>query len=421
MTTASGRCPGKRYLVGGAVRDRLLGLPVKDRDWVVVGATPEAMLAAGFKAVGKDFPVFLEPQTGEEHALARTERKSGRGYRGFTFHADAGVTLEDDLLRRDLTINAIAEDEDGHLVDPRGGLRDLEARVLRHVSPAFVEDPVRVLRVARFHARFAPLGFRIADETLALMRAIVASGEIDHLVAERVWQETAKALNSARPSAYFDDLRACGALSRVMPELDALSGVPQRADYHPEVDSLVHTLMCVDMAARLGYGLPVRYSALVHDLGKGRTPQGEWPSHRLHDVRGVPLVEAFSARLRVPAECRDLAVLHTREHLLIHRAFELRPVTLVELLGRLQAFRPGERFEQVLQASTCDARGRLGFEEKAYEQADYLREARDVAARLQARDVLAEAQPREGAAIGERLRELRAAALRRWRATRVVS
>jgi tRNA nucleotidyltransferase (CCA-adding enzyme) len=413
----SGKRPGMRYLVGGAVRDRLLGLPVKDRDWVVVGATPDAMLAAGYRPVGKDFPVFLDPQSGEEHALARTERKSGRGYQGFTFHAGADVTLEDDLLRRDLTINAIAEDEEGRLVDPHGGVRDLDARVLRHVSDAFVEDPVRVLRIARFHARFASLGFRIADETLALMREIVASGEVDHLVAERVWQEMVKALMSATPSVFFKDLQDCGALVRVLPELDALSGVPQRADYHPEVDSLVHTLMCVDVAARLAFALPVRYSALVHDLGKAKTPQGEWPSHRMHDVRGVPLVEAFSARLRVPAACRDLAVLHTREHLLIHRALELRPATLVELLERLQAFRPGERFEQVLQAGTCDARGRLGFEDTPYAQADYLRAARDVAVQLQARDVLAEDKPREGAAIGERLRELRAAALRRWRET----
>lgn len=408
----------RRYLVGGAVRDRLLGLPVQERDWVVVGSTPEDMAARGYKPVGKDFPVFLDPHTGEEHALARTERKSGRGYQGFAFHTGPDVTLEDDLRRRDLTVNAIAEDEHGTLVDPYGGVRDLQARQLRHVSEAFVEDPVRVLRLARFAARFAPLGFHVAEETQALLRQIVASGEVDHLVPERVWQEMKKALATAAPSVFFTTLRDCGALARVLPELAALSGVPQRADYHPEVDSLVHTLLCIDVAARLGYGLPVRYSALVHDLGKALTPRAEWPSHRMHDVRGVPLVEAFSARLRVPAEYRDLAVVHAREHLLIHRALELRPMTLVELLERLHAFRPGERFEQILQAALSDARGRLGFEDADYPQAPYLREARAIAATLQARAVLAQTPELQGPAIGARLRELRAAALKPWRAAR---
>lgn len=407
----------KRYLVGGAVRDRLLGLPVHERDWVVVGSTPEEMRSLGFKAVGKDFPVFLDPLTGEEYALARTERKSGRGYQGFTFHTGADVTLEDDLRRRDLTVNAIAEGDDGELIDPYGGARDLEARVLRHVSEAFVEDPVRVLRIARFHARFAPLGFSIADETLALLKAIVDSGEVDHLVAERVWQEMTKAFATPSPSVFFQTLAQCGALARVMPELAALSGVPQRADFHPEVDTLVHTLMCVDVAAQSDFELPVRYAALVHDLGKAQTPQDEWPSHRMHEVRGVPLVEAFSARLRAPAACRDLAVLHTREHLMIHRALELRPKTLLELLERLQAFRASERFEQVLQASLCDARGRLGFEDDDYPQAGYLREARDVASGIQARDVLA-LEKLEGAAIGMRLHERRTEALKQWRAAR---
>lgn len=407
----------RRYLVGGAVRDRLLGLPVKERDWVVVGSTPEQMQALGYKPVGKDFPVFLDPHTGEEHALARTERKSGRGYQGFTFHTGADVTLEEDLRRRDLTVNAIAEDEHGTLIDPLGGVRDLEARVLRHVSDAFVEDPVRVLRLARFHARFAPLGFHIAAETQALLEQIVDSGEVDHLVPERVWQEMVKALATSAPSVFFTTLQHCGALARVLPELAALDGVPQRADYHPEVDSLVHTLMCVDVAARCGFDLPVRYAALVHDLGKAKTPSGEWPSHRMHDARGVPLVEAFSARLRVPAACRDLAVLHTREHLLIHRALELRPKTLLELLERMAAFRHGDRFEQVLQASLCDARGRLGFEDSLYPPADYLREARAVAATIQARDVLA-SEALQGAAIGVRVQELRCAALKRWRDAR---
>jgi tRNA nucleotidyltransferase (CCA-adding enzyme) len=407
----------KKYLVGGAVRDRLLGLPVKERDWVVVGSTPDEMMALGYKPVGKDFPVFLDPRNGEEHALARTERKSGRGYRGFTFHTGADVTLEDDLRRRDLTVNAIAEDEHGALIDPFGGVRDLQARVLRHVSDAFVEDPVRVLRVARFHARFAPLGFHVAPGTLDLLRRIVADGEADHLVPERVWQEMVKALATPAPSVFFTTLQHCGALARILPELDALHGVPQRADYHPEVDSLVHTLMCVDVAARSGFDLPVRYAALVHDLGKAQTPREEWPSHRMHDARGVPLVEAFSARLRVPSACRDLAVLHTREHLLIHRALELRPKTLLEFLDRAAAFRPGERFEQVLQASLCDARGRLGFEQAAYPPADYLREARDVAATIQARDALADTSLR-GPAIGERVQALRIAALTRWRDAR---
>ncbi|NGY04763.1 multifunctional CCA addition/repair protein [Solimonas terrae] len=407
----------KKYLVGGAVRDRLLGLPVKERDWVVVGSTPDQMVALGYRPVGKDFPVFLDPQTGEEHALARTERKSGRGYQGFTFHTGADVTLEDDLRRRDLTVNAIAEDEHGELIDPLGGVRDLEARVLRHVADAFVEDPVRVLRLARFHARFAPLGFHVAPETSVLLKQIVDSGEVDHLVPERVWQEMLKALATPAPSVFFTTLQHCGALARILPELDALHGVPQRADYHPEVDSLVHTLMCVDVAARAAFDMPVRYAALVHDLGKASTPPEQWPSHRLHDVRGVPLVEAFSARLRVPAACRDLAVLHTREHLLIHRALELRPKTLLEFLDRAAAFRSGERFEQVLQASLCDARGRLGFEQSAYPPADYLREARAVAATIQARDVLA-TEALQGAAIGARVQALRIEALTRWRAAR---
>lgn len=396
----------KRYLVGGAVRDRLLDLPVHERDWVVVGATPEALLAQGYRQVGKDFPVFLHPQTKEEHALARTERKSGHGYRGFAVQAGPEVTLEDDLLRRDLTINAIAEDEDGGLIDPHGGQRDLEQRLLRHVSPAFAEDPVRILRLARFHARFAPLGFRAADDTLALMRDMVAAGEVDHLVPERVWQETQKALLQARrPSVYFQTLRACGALARVMPELDALAGVPQRADYHPEVDSLVHTLMCVDAAVRAGHELPVRYSALVHDLGKAKTPQSEWPSHRMHDQRGVPLVEAFSERLRVPAALRDLAVIHTREHLLVHRVRELRPQTLLELLERLLALRDPQRFEQVLQACESDARGRLGFEDCAYPQSDYLRAAAAAALEIGNAQVLADGHA--GAAIGKELKRRR--------------
>ena len=405
----------KRYLVGGAVRDRLLGLPVKEHDWVVVGATPEAMVAEGYRQVGRDVPVFLHPQTKEEHALARTERKSGHGYRGFVVHAGPEVTLEDDLLRRDLTINAIAEDENGVRVDPHGGARDLQARVLRHVSAAFAEDPVRVLRLARFHARFAPLGFSVADETMALMRDMVSAGEVDHLVPERVWQETQKALLQAeRPSVYFQTLRACGALARVMPELDALAGVPQRADYHPEVDSLVHTLMCVDAATRAGHDIAVRYCALVHDLGKAKTPVVEWPSHRMHDARGVPLVEAFSARLRVPSALRDLAVIHTREHLLVHRVRELRPQTLLELLERLLALRDAGRFELLLQACESDARGRLGFEQCDYPQSDYLRAAAVAAREIDNAQVLADGH--SGAAVGKELKRRRVERLAAFKA-----
>ncbi|WP_370306051.1 multifunctional CCA addition/repair protein [Sinimarinibacterium flocculans] len=404
----------KHYLVGGAVRDRLLGLEPAERDWVVVGATPDQMRAAGYQPVGQDFPVFLHPDTKEEHALARTERKSAPGYRGFVFHADPGVTLEDDLRRRDLTINAIAEDEDGVLIDPYGGRQDIAARVLRHVSEAFVEDPVRVLRVARFHARFAHLGFRVADETLALMRRIVDDGEIDHLVPERVWKEMSRALMSGCPGVFFDTLRACGALARILPEVDALFGVPQRADYHPEIDTGVHTLMCVDAAARAGTSLPVRYAALVHDLGKGLTPAAEWPSHKMHEHRGVPLVEGVSARLRVPALCRDIAVVHTREHLNVHRVRELKASTLHDLIERLGALRQPDRFALILQACESDARGRLGFEDSEYPQTDYLREAAKVARGPQARDVIPLGY--EGAAIGEQLRLRRIAALRDWQA-----
>jgi tRNA nucleotidyltransferase (CCA-adding enzyme) len=402
----------KAWLVGGAVRDALLKLPVTERDWVVTGATPEDMAAAGYKPVGKDFPVFLHPETKEEHALARTERKSGRGYHGFTFHTGAEVTLEEDLVRRDLTVNAMARDEDGRLVDPYGGQRDLQARVLRHVSPAFGEDPVRILRVARFAARYAPLGFTIAGETMALMRQMVEAGEADALVPERVWKETERALAGDgrviagyRPGAYFQVLHDCGALARVMPELAALSGVPQRADYHPEVDTLVHTLMCVDGAARMGFPLPVRIAALLHDLGKAATPQQEWPSHRQHEERGVPLVEQFCARLRVPNAQRDLALAVTRDHLRVHRALELRASTLLDLIERFNGFRRGEFFDQALDACLCDARGRLGKEQSEYPQVDYLRRMRLLAAEVQAPEVVRDGY--EGPAVGEELRRRR--------------
>ena len=404
----------KTYLVGGAVRDRLLGLPVRERDWVVVGATPEQMTAAGFRAVGKDFPVFLHPQTQEEYALARTERKSGRGYHGFSFHTGPEVTLEDDLWRRDLRVNAIAQDEQGNLVDPHGGRADIEARVLRHVSPAFAEDPVRILRTARFAARFAPLGFTVAGETLALMRQMVEAGEADHLVAERVWKETERALMEARPSVFFKVLQDCGALARVMPELAALDGVPQRADYHPEVDTLVHTLMCIDVAARARHPLDVRVTTLLHDLGKARTPDQDLPRHPGHEQAGLPLVRGFCERLRVPNSARDLALKVTADHLNVHRARELRPGTLLDLLDRLGAFRQPDRFELALLACECDARGRLGFENCDYPSTDYLRAA---AGQCEVRnaDILAEGF--RGPAIGEEIRRRRLAQLSQWIST----
>lgn len=404
-----------RYLVGGAVRDRLLGLTPKERDWVVVGATPEAMVSAGYRQVGRDFPVFLHPETQEEHALARTERKTAAGHRGFVVFAAPDVTLEADLLRRDLTVNAIAQAEDGTLIDPYGGLKDLEARRLRHVSEAFEEDPLRVLRLARFLARFAPLGFTVAEETQALCRTMVARGDLAELSPERVWKETSRALmESPRPSVFFEQLRAVGALAVWFPEVEALFGVPQRADYHPEVDSGLHTLMCVDQAARHGFELAVRYSALVHDLGKALTPPAEWPRHIGHEHRGVPLVERLSERLKVPARCLTIARIHTREHLLIHQAQKLRASTLLELLGRLQALQSGsDVFDRVCEAALCDARGRTGFEDCAYPQVDHLRAARDVALSVQARDLAAKGL--SGPALGEALRQAREQALGRWR------
>jgi len=352
------------FTVGGAVRDELLGLPVQDRDYVVVGASPEAMLARGFKPVGKDFPVFLHPKTHEEYALARTERKTGPGYKGFDFHADPGVTLEEDLARRDLTINAIARADDGALIDPYGGVADLSARVLRHVGPAFVEDPVRILRVARFAARFAD--FRVAPETVALMREMVSSGEVDNLVAERVWQEFAKGLMEARPSRMFAVLRECGALARLLPEVDALFGVPQRADYHPEIDTGVHVMMAIDQSAQRGFALPVRFAALLHDLGKGRTPAADLPRHPGHEARSVTLAGEVCARFKAPAECRDLALLAARYHGDVHRASELRAATLVRVLEHADALRRPQRFEQLLEACACDFHGRVGWEEKPY-------------------------------------------------------
>ena len=363
----------KIYIVGGAVRDELLGRPNADRDYVVVGATPQAMQAAGYRPVGKDFPVFLHPKTHEEYALARTERKSGHGYHGFTFHAAPDVTLEEDLARRDLTINAMAKGADGELIDPYCGQRDLQAKILRHVGPAFAEDPVRILRIARFAARFSD--FSVAPETLALMRDMVASGEVDHLVAERVWQELAKGLMEDKPSRLFEVLRDCGALARLLPEVDALFGVAQRADYHPEIDTGIHTMMVIDQSARRRFPLPVRFAALTHDLGKAQTPPDILPRHLGHEERSFGLTETLSARLRVPNDCRDLALLMARYHGTIHRAAELKASTIVSLFEKADALRRPERFQQLLDACLCDYTGRLGWENKAYDSPQHLRTA----------------------------------------------
>jgi tRNA nucleotidyltransferase (CCA-adding enzyme) len=370
------------YLVGGAVRDALLGVAVKERDWVVVGATREELLRLKYREVGRDFPVFLHPETHEEYALARLERKVSAGYRGFAVEFGPEVTLAEDLARRDLTINAIAQSADGTLLDPYGGRRDLEARVLRHVSPAFVEDPVRVLRLARFAARFAPLGFQVAPETLQLMRAMVERREVDALVAERIWRETEKALREPKAAEFFRVLRACGALQPIYPEIDALFGVPQPAQWHPEIDTGLHTLMVLDQAALLSPQPMVRFAALVHDLGKGTTPREEWPSHRGHEERSVSLIEALAARLRLPGEYRDLSVIVARYHGIVHRAFELRPKTILEFMERADAFRRPERFAQALLACEADSRGRTGLESAPYPQREYLQAARDAAAAI---------------------------------------
>jgi len=399
----------KFYRVGGAIRDELLGLPVKDHDWVVVGGTPEQLIALGFTPVGRDFPVFLHPRTHEEYALARTERKVARGYRGFAVDHAPDVTLEDDLCRRDLTINAIARDEDGTLIDPHGGQRDLQARVLRHVSEAFAEDPVRILRLARFAARFT--GFTVADETLALMRAMVDDGEVDHLVPERVWQELAKGLMESRPSRMFEVLRACGALARILPELDRLWGVPQRADFHPEVDTGVHVMMVVDAAARAGAPLAVRFAALTHDLGKGTTPADVLPKHIGHEARSVGLVLQVCERLRAPVDVRETARLVAREHGNIHRALELRPATLMTLIERLDGLRRPARVDDVLAACEADFRGRLGFADRPYPQAERVRRALAAARGVDA-GAIAKAAPGDADGIRERVHRARVAAVR---------
>ena len=402
------------YRVGGSVRDQLMGRPSGDRDWVVVGASPEAMLAAGYTPVGRDFPVFLHPETHEEYALARTERKTAPGYRGFVFHADASVTLEEDLARRDLTINAIACDQDGTLIDPRGGRADIEARVLRHVSPAFAEDPVRILRIARFAARFDD--FSVAPETLALMRDMVRAGEVDALVAERVWQELSRGLMEARPSRMIEVLRDCAALAIVLPEVDALFGVPQPAQHHPEIDTGLHLMQCLDWAAAHGASLAVRYALLVHDLGKGTTPREDWPRHIAHEARSAKLARELAERLRVPVETADIGRLVAQEHTNIHRARELRADTMVKLLERLDVMRKPERLADILLACEADQRSRPGFDASGYVQADVVRAA---AAAFRAVDAgavaqrLAETGKAVGPAIAREVHSARVAAVAR--------
>jgi tRNA nucleotidyltransferase (CCA-adding enzyme) len=397
------------YLVGGAVRDALLGLTIKERDWVVVGGTREELLRANYREVGRDFPVFLHPDTHEEYALARLERKVSPGYRGFAVEFGPQVTLEEDLARRDLTINAMAQAPDGTVLDPFGGRLDLDAKVLRHVSPAFIEDPVRVLRVARFAARFAPLGFQVAPETLAMMRAMVERREVDALVAERVWQETEKALREPKAGEFFRVLRECGALQPIYPEIDALFGVPQPAQWHPEIDTGLHTLMVLDQAALLSAEPKVRFAALVHDLGKGTTPPAEWPSHRGHEERSVALIESLAQRLRLPGEYRDLSIIVARYHGMVHRAFELRPKTILEFIEQADAFRRPERFAQALLACEADSRGRTGLENVPYPQREYLHAARDAAAAIKPsrEDIAAQS----GAKIAERLHQRRVHAI----------
>ena len=409
------------FVVGGAVRDALMGLPVNDRDWVVVGSTPEAMTAQGFVPVGKDFPVFLHPKTREEYALARTERKTARGYKGFAVQAAPDVTLEEDLARRDLTVNAMAVPEilayqppstwTGQILDPYGGQQDLQSKVLRHVTEAFAEDPVRILRLARFAARFAD--FSVADETMALMRQMVEDGEVDHLVPERVWQELAKGLMSERPSRMFEVLRSCGALKVLLPELDRLWGVPQRPEYHPEVDTGVHMMLVMDMAARLNTPLPVRVACLMHDLGKGTTPADVLPRHIGHEGRSVKLLQKVCERLRVPTDCKELAEVVAREHGNIHRSAELGPEALMRLLDRCDAIRQPERFARVLQACECDARGRLGLEESAYPQAERLLKSQKAALSVETAPIAqaAAAQGLKGPQIGEQISKARVKAV----------
>jgi len=410
--------PMQIYMVGGAVRDKLLGRPVNDRDWVVVGATPEQMLAQGYLPVGRDFPVFLHPETREEYALARTERKSGRGYRGFVVYSAPDVTLEEDLSRRDLTINSIAENIDGTseegIFDPYSGAQDIEARVLRHVTDAFREDPVRILRVARFAARFTD--FSVAPETMQLMREMVERGEVDHLVPERVWQELARGLMEEKPSRMFEVLRDCGALAVLLPEVARLWGVPQRADYHPEVDTGVHLMMVLDMAARLQAPLTVRFACLAHDLGKGTTPADVLPRHIDHETRSAELLKDVAERLRVPVDCRETADVVAREHGHIHRSQDLSAAALVRLLERCDAIRKPERFAEILLACECDARGRLGFEESAYPQRPRLLAVLAAVQAVVTREIAAQAAAKgqSGPQVGARIHQARVEAVAQW-------
>ncbi|WP_417312209.1 multifunctional CCA addition/repair protein [Ectopseudomonas khazarica] len=401
------------YKVGGAVRDRLLGRPVTDIDRVVVGADAEQMLALGYRPVGEDFPVFLHPQSGEEYALARTERKSGRGYGGFTFHASPDVTLEEDLIRRDLTINAMAEDDQGRLFDPYGGQRDLAARVLRHVSPAFAEDPLRVLRVARFAARYAPLGFSVAEETLALMRQLAESGELAHLTAERSWKEISRALMEPRPDVFVQILRDCGALAALLPEVDALFGVPQPAAHHPEIDTGVHVLSVLQQCAEHEQPLSVRWASLLHDVGKALTPAEQWPRHIAHEHLGLNLIQTINERCKVPRDCAELALLVGEFHTHGHRARELRASTLLELLQRFDVFRRPQRFAEFVAACEMDARGRLGLEQRDYPQAAYLLGAAEVARQVAVKPLLEKGY--KGAELGEALNRERLNALKAYK------
>jgi tRNA nucleotidyltransferase (CCA-adding enzyme) len=401
------------YKVGGAVRDRLLGLPVTDIDRVVVGATTEQMLAKGFRPVGADFPVFLHPKTGEEYALARTERKSGRGYGGFTFHASPEVTLEEDLIRRDLTINAMAEDDQLNLTDPYHGQRDLEARILRHVSPAFAEDPLRVLRVARFAARYAGLGFTVADETVELMRRLSESGELQELTAERSWKEISRALMENHPQVFVQVLRDCGALKVLMPEVDALFGVPQPQAHHPEIDTGLHTLSVLEQSALHRQPLTVRWACLLHDLGKGLTPEEEWPRHIAHEHTGLKLIKAVNQRFKAPKDCQELALLVGQYHTHGHRALELKASTLLELLQSFDVYRRPQRFEEFIAACEMDARGRKGLEQRSYPQAEYLRGAAKAAREVAVQPLLE--MGFKGPQLGEALKRERLKALKTYK------
>ena len=396
------------YLVGGAVRDHLLGHPYHEKDYVVVGATPQQMLADGFQPVGKDFPVFLHPKTKEEYALARTERKAGHGYHGFEFYTDPSVSLEEDLIRRDLTINAMAMDDAGNIYDPYQGQQDLERRLLRHVSDAFVEDPLRVLRIARFAARYHALGFRVAAETLQLMQTLAESGELEALTPERVWKETSRALMEPHADVYFEVLRECGALKVLFPEIDALFGIPQRPEYHPEIDCGIHTMMSLQQACKAGYDLDVRFAVLLHDLGKALTPKDELPRHIMHEERGIQPVTEVCDRLKVPTNTKQLALAVCKEHLKCHQALNLKPGTLWRLLQRLDVLRRPERVEAFVQACECDSRGRLGLEDRAYPQAQYLRDAMQVVRNIKAQDLPPEIK---GPDIGEMLIQRRIEAL----------